>query len=179
MCFGSARVARRAWPDQCGRSGYGLPQLAKLLSLSFTAHVAVEDARTAGAVLVRAIRDTGLDIESWLKRVESPVFGSDAISSFAQQGDPDGPLAGETIAFTGALRLTRAEAAALAARVGCDVRDGVTKATTILVVGDQDATRLAGHQKSSKHRKAEALILAGQPIRIVGESDFERLIRVA
>jgi len=57
----------------------------------------------------------------------------------------------------------------MAARVGCTVADGVTKKTTILVVGNQDARRLAGHEKSSKHRKAEALIQEGQAVRILTE----------
>jgi DNA polymerase-3 subunit epsilon len=50
--------------------------------------------------------------------------------------------------------------------------DGITKKTTILVVGDQDLRFTRGHEKSSKHRKAEALITSGAAIRIVGESDF-------
>jgi DNA polymerase-3 subunit epsilon len=44
------------------------------------------------------------------------------------------------------------------------------------VVGDQDIRRLAGHEKSSKHRKAEELIRQGQRIRIVGESDFKSIV---
>ena len=72
--------------------------------------------------------------------------------------------------------MTRAEAAAMAAQAGCDVGTGVTKATTILVVGDQDASKLAGHEKSAKHRKAETLVLGGQQIRVIGESDFGRLL---
>ena len=49
--------------------------------------------------------------------------------------------------------------------------------TTLLVVGDQNVQRLAGHEKSSKHRKAEQLIQAGQPIRILRETDFRELAR--
>jgi hypothetical protein len=45
-----------------------------------------------------------------------------------------------------------------------------------LVVGDQVINQLAGHEKSSKHRKAEELIAKGQPIRILGESDFRELL---
>jgi DNA polymerase-3 subunit epsilon len=55
----------------------------------------------------------------------------------------------------------------------------VTKKTTILVVGDQDVARLAGHEKSSKHRKAEQLVAEGQQIRIIRESDFKTLVRTA
>lgn len=52
------------------------------------------------------------------------------------------------------------------------------KTTTLLVVGDQDIQKLAGHEKSSKHRKAEQLIAEGQHIRILGESDFLRLVKL-
>jgi len=54
--------------------------------------------------------------------------------------------------------------------------DGVTKKTTILVVGDQDLRLTRGQAKSSKHRKAEALIASGGAIRIVGESDFMLMV---
>jgi hypothetical protein len=46
-------------------------------------------------------------------------------------------------------------------------------------VGDQDIQRLGGHERSSKHRKAEELIRKGQPVRIVGETDFRELVRLA
>lgn len=52
----------------------------------------------------------------------------------------------------------------------------MTRDTTILVVGDQDIRLLAGHDKSSKHRKAEKLIKDGYSIRIIGESDFLLMI---
>jgi len=55
----------------------------------------------------------------------------------------------------------------------------LTKKTTILVVGDQDIKRLAGHKKSSKHRKAEKLISNGQPMRIIRETDFKELVSLA
>jgi DNA polymerase-3 subunit epsilon len=74
------------------------------------------------------------------------------------------------------LRIRPPQAAELAAAAGCEVDSGVTKHTTVLVVGDQDIARLAGHEKSSKHRKAEELMAHGQGIRIIGESDFQRLL---
>jgi DNA polymerase-3 subunit epsilon len=52
----------------------------------------------------------------------------------------------------------------------------MTSQTTLLVVGDQDIRKLAGHEKSSKHRKAEELITKGQSIRILRESDFKELV---
>ena len=56
--------------------------------------------------------------------------------------------------------------------MGCSVASGVTKTTTLLVVGDQDLDKLGGKDKSSKHIKAEGLIARGQAIRILKESDF-------
>ena len=47
-----------------------------------------------------------------------------------------------------------------------------------MVVGDQDIRVLAGHDKSSKHRKAEELIAKGQKIRILKESDFTELVKL-
>ena len=64
----------------------------------------------------------------------------------------------------------------MAAQTGCIVTSGVNKKTTLLVVGDQDVVRLAGYERSSKHRRAEALIAKGQPIRILRETDFRRLV---
>jgi DNA polymerase-3 subunit epsilon len=47
----------------------------------------------------------------------------------------------------------------------------------MLIVGDLDVrTRLAGHQMSTKYLKAERLIAQGQRIRILGESDFMRIV---
>jgi DNA polymerase-3 subunit epsilon len=54
--------------------------------------------------------------------------------------------------------------------------NSVSKKTTLLVVGDQDARRLAGQEKSSKHRKAEELVKRGEPIRIITETDFQQLV---
>lgn len=86
---------------------------------------------------------------------------------------------GEVLVFTGALEIPRKEAADLAASIGCSVAPGVTKKTSLLVVGDQDISKLAGKEKSSKHLKAEELISKGQRIRIIKESDFKELVNHA
>jgi DNA polymerase III subunit epsilon len=88
-------------------------------------------------------------------------------------------LFGEVLVFTGAVDIPRREAADLAAALGCEVASGVTKKTTLLVVGDTDVGRLAGHDKSSKHRKAEDLVAAGFSIKIVRETDFRQLAALA
>ena len=172
----SARVARRAW-EGFAWGGYGLYNVCATLGYQFKHHDALEDAKAAGHILLTAMARSGLGIEGWIKRVRQPIEPDKASSGTAirRDGNPDGPLFGELLVFTGALQMTRREAADMAARIGCQVGSGVTKETTLLVVGDQDIKRLAGHEKSSKHRKAEKLIAEGHSIRILRESDFKKL----
>lgn len=172
----SARVARRTWTDFAER-GYGLGNVCAFLGYDFTPHDALEDAKAAACILNAAIEKTGLDIEGWLTRVNQPIDPSGHATK--RDGNPEGPLCGEVLVFTGALEIPRREAADMAARIGCHVDPGVTKKTTILVVGDQDVKKLAGHEKSSKHRKAEDLISKGQTIRILRETDFRELTQLA
>lgn len=176
----SARVVRRTWKDLAWK-GYGLANVCSRIGYEFRHHDALEDAKAAGFVLLAALRDSQQDIDHWRQRVNQPIDPECSSSGAAVQrdGNPEGDLYGEVLVFTGALELPRSESADLAASVGCQVAAGVTKKTTILVVGDQDATKLAGHEKSSKHRKAEQLIAEGHRIRIIRESDFKSLVRAA
>lgn len=166
----TASVARRAWPE-VAQKGYGLSALCQRFGIEFEHHNAVEDARAAGLILVRAMAEANLDLDAWLDRIKRPL-GLNGSDSMARDGNPDGALYGEVVVFTGALTIPRREAADMAARAGCETADGVTKHTTLLVVGDQDIRVLGGHEKSGKHRKAEELIVKGIPIRILTESDF-------
>lgn len=167
----TARVVRRAWP-QFAKSGYGLANVAATFGIKYQAHDASADARCAGEILMLAVGQTGLDIEQWLVRVRQPIHPVGDVPD----ANPEGPLYGEVLVFTGALSIVRHDAVVAAAKAGCQVDEGVTKHTTLLVVGDQDIRKLAGHDKSSKHRKAEELIQKGQRIRIIGETDFKSII---
>jgi DNA polymerase-3 subunit epsilon len=174
----SARVARRTWEEYAWK-GYGVFNICKALNYNFEHHNALEDAKATGVIMLAAMERTGLDLEAWLRRVKQPVdLTAPTNQPIRRDGNPEGPLYGEILVFTGALEITRREAADMAAQIGCTVASGVTKQTTMLVVGDQDVTRLAGHEKSTKHRKAEELILKDCPIRILRESDFRELVAV-
>jgi DNA polymerase-3 subunit epsilon len=183
----SLQVARRSWEDCRERGGYGLSNLARLFEIQFKHHDACEDARCAGLIVDRAIRDTGIPLNTWVEQWGYRTTPGDAVarpirkpsyagSKFATIGAADGPMQGEVVVFTGSLSIPRGEAAKMAAAVGCDVADTVTKKTTILVVGDQDLRATRGQEKSSKHRKCEAMNASGARIRIVGESDFRLLV---
>lgn len=172
----TARVARRTWPD-CAHSGYGLRALCDRLGFAFQHHHALEDAKAAAHVLLAAMAETNLDLEAILHRVKQSISGtSDRIKL---DGNPHGPLAGEVVAFTGALDIPRAQAAKFAADLGCTVNPNVSLKTTLLVVGDLDVRHLAGRDKSAKHRKAEDLISKGCPIRILSEAGFMKLVSVS
>lgn len=174
----TARVARRTW-TQFAYSGYGLANLAEELQIEFKHHNALEDARAAGVILNKAIEKSGIGIDEWLERVKKPIFESAGYSEkIKREGNPDGHLFGEVVVFTGSLLIPRRQAADIAANAGCQVDPSVTQITSILVVGNQDVRRLAGQEKSSKHRKAEELIGKGNNIRILTEHDFMQLINI-
>ena len=165
-------VARRTWPEWSKQS-YRLAAVAPRLSIAYSnPHNAECDAEVAGRVFIEACRTSGVGIPEWLARSRAPRKRS----SISTAGNPDGVLFGESIVFTGALAMVRADAAKLAADAGCSVSDAVTKKTTILVVGDQDLSQVGAGGKSSKHRKAEAMLAEGASLRIIGESDFLALI---
>ncbi len=176
-------VVRGTWP-QFARRGYGLSDMTKFLGIELDQHHrAVVDARAAGEVFVRAMAESKTPLGDWVKLYESQAEpGSSGRgrrsypSPVTREGNADGPLAGEVLVFTGELSMSRVQAADIAANAGCEVKSNVTKKTTILVVGDQDLSLLAGHRKSSKQRKAEAYIEQGQAIRVIGESDFLALV---
>lgn len=174
----SSRVARRTW-EEFSRSGYGLANVCRKIGYEFKHHDALEDAKASANVVLSAIEKTGLEIDAWLKRIRQPIDPKNISSgtAIARDGNPEGELFGEVLVFTGALEIPRREAADLAAIIGCSVVGNVTKNTTILVVGDQDISKLAGKEKSTKHLKAEQYIKKGRNIRIIKESDFKELVK--
>ena len=167
----SARIVRRVWPEYAN-GGYGLGNLAEAFGISFDHHDAAADAFAAGEVLARALNASNTVVDDWLGILNAPRSTSAYRAALSVTSVADGPLSGETCVFTGSLALGKAEAAKLAAALGANVAPGVNRQTTLVVVGDQDISRLAGHSKSSKHRKAEALAADGLAIRIISEGDF-------
>lgn len=182
----SAKIARRAWPEDYGHSGYGLKNIAYDLGIQFKHHDALEDARAAAEVVLQACDSSRMDIDDWLIRVEQPIFPSKHKRTkpikhtkhcIKREGNIEGDLYGEIMVFTGVLTIPRYKAADIADKAGCKVVESVTRKTTILVAGIQNKAFLKeGYDKSSKHRKAEELIGNGLDIRIISETDFFELM---
>jgi DNA polymerase-3 subunit epsilon len=173
----SARVARRTW-EEFAWSGYGLANVCQKIGYEFNHHDALEDAKASGQVLLAAIKESKLDLDMWVKRVKQPINPEHSSQGTAIQriGNPEGDLHGEVVVFTGELELCRSTATDLISKAGCNVDDGLTKRTTMLVVGYQDPRKLNGKTKSNTQLKAEKYITKGQKIRILNESDFYEII---
>ena len=173
----SARMSRRAWHgSDIVSDGVALAVLAGKLGIEFQHHDALEDAKACAYVALRICEASGLSIEEWQKRQNQPVDPN--AYDYRRQGKDNGPLSGEVIVFTGELSQPRRVMADTVAALGASVANGVTKQTTILIVGDQDTFKLAGYNKSSKHRKAEMLNEKGQGIQIISEQDLAHLANV-
>lgn len=171
----SVRIARQAWPELKGAGGHGLAHLKTFLGLEFQHHDAGEDARAAAEVVLHAEAHTG---RSFLDLAAPASRSGNWQPSVKMAGDETGALFGQIAVFTGALSMSRTEAAKIAAAAGIETKSSMSRKVTLLVVGDQDLSTLAaGQTKSSKHRKAEELISQGHDIRILGESEFLRLVR--
>ena len=176
---------------------YRLPFVAEAAGVPFDDHHdAGADSRAAAEILLRMaelreqatiaglLADTGVGIGSiraadWRgcrsQRFSRAHGGGDLVVSPPNpDADPDHPLYGQAVVFTGTLStMTRQQAFDLAAMVGASCERGVTKRTNVLVMGDQDARRLRpGATLSSKARKAFALQSKGQAIEVMGEEDF-------
>ena len=135
----SAKIAKRTWPDKYAYRGYGIKNIADDLNISFKHHDALEDARAVAEIVLHACTETGKDIEAWLKRVNGPIFSNRNSYEYRVQkeGNKEGHLYAETLVFTGSLSVSRRQAADMAANAGCQIKDGVTKDTTILGCVDE------------------------------------------
>jgi len=154
----TVRAARRAWPVL---SGHDLAAVSAHLGIDLRHHDAGSDALSSGLILTHAAAASGLAPGDYLEVLAANPPGSadQTGKPIALKGDPDVPLAGEVVVFTGSLSLSRKEAAVTAAAAGCDVAPNVTLATTLLVVGDRDLRY--GGERSNKHAKAETLAAKG------------------
>ena len=97
-----------------------------------------------------------------------------------EQIDTESLLSGKNVVFTGKLEtMTKAEAIQKVVNCGGTGSDSINdnnSKTDYLVVGNFSSVIMRSGGKSSKLRKAEALASQGQPIEIIGEEDFLRLI---
>lgn len=182
----AAAVVRRHW-KQFRSKGYGLAPIAEFLEIdNSNHHDALNDSIVAGKILVKTVIDSKKPFSWWVKKLGSGISESEHESysssrrlqghgRVARSGSEVGSLSGNIIVFTGDLSIPRFEAANIAAKIGADVADSVTRKTTILVVGGRDPQYLDKGEKSGKQIKAEEIIEKGGSIRILSEAAFMAL----
>lgn len=190
-------LARHWWP---GWPSYALDYVASALDLYREIgdhhHDALWDAQAAALIGVRGLAKSGAT--SWAEACERESFSIGVMDPDGYRGDltrgdrhirpirdpdaetdPAHSLDGLSVCFTGALSLyTRRDAAQAVVDAGGEFSPNVTRRTNLLVVGDQDLAALAGHEESSKMRKAAGMAATGHPIEIISEADFYRMLAV-
>lgn len=167
-------VVRRVWKE-FSKKGYNLRNLSQVFQIPLQHHDALSDARAAGNIFVKALNETNTSPEDWLAKIRSPI--NPAKNKETYEANNMGMFFEESIVFTGTLQEQRSVCQSKAAEVGFTIHNSVTKKTSYLCVGIVDPSVLAGHNKTSKHRKAEEYLAQDQDISIISEDDFWNMIK--
>ena len=172
---------------------YRLPLVAKECGVELAAHhepcadavacagIAIEIARRRGAT---TLDDLLTDLHLLKGRLDPQVWhgcrgkwGYAPPPEAALGADPEHPLYGQVIVFTGALSIRRQDAWAAVAACGASPEKGVTKRTTLLVVGDgftgdDPADFYTGKAAQAVHWRAK-----GHRIEVLMEPDLFDMLR--
>lgn len=161
------RIVRRVWREH-SRSGYGLGSMRASLDIPS----GLSSAEATYEIVQRAIIHTGSSLEDLIELANKPrirLRENSHIESMA--GNPDGPLYGETIVFTGSLDRPRKELRDVVVALGCNFADSLTRETTMLVVGNYNNPTVLTTGKSGKLAKAEKLNKDGKAFIEIMSSD--------
>ena len=189
--FCTYRLAKAAFP---GMESYSLGWLALHLNLAdFEHHQAGDDATAAGWVAAKICEKAGLDLVSAAEQLRFMPgrITADSYIAFAalhaagkltgrladDDADPEGPLYGLSVCFTGTLAsMPRAAAADLVCAAGADFKNSVGKKLDYLVIGDADFVAFADGWATGKLSRARELIAEGAEIEIIPEREFLHLL---
>lgn len=176
----------------CALPSHRLPLVVEHFALpDFHHHEAGADSRACALIVLRIAEEQQLDtVEAlWAAvptrqknsvRTKRQYQRKADLPQPAAEADPAHPLFGEVVCFSGDLdSYTRSEAQTLVASFGAVVSGGVTKKTTLVVMGGFDpATLRPGTTLSGKVQRAKDLGASGQPIEIVNEQTFLEIIEL-
>lgn len=165
MWVDSEQVARFAWPEY-GR--WNLKRVARNLGIPLRHHDALQDARAAAEIVIRASRESRMDIGEWWVRFGLSGNPETVGDLMKRNVNPNGVLRGQEVVFAGALNTTRRVAIDMAANAGMAVARTVSRSTTMLVVGSSSD---GGNAERERARE-----LNRQGVEIVSESEFRELV---
>ena len=191
-------LGRLVWP---GLLSYSLPKLSAFLGIELQHHhdpsadaeACAEIARhlctaLGAADLNEAAERLGVSPGKLASDLWQPTAAVKARAARAQAGlepasgelDPDHPLYGMKVAFTGTLMsMPRRAAAQLLVNAGGKEAASVSGETDFLVLGAQDFSKFVDGKMSSKSRRAAELTAAGYGIEVISEVDFLGMVEPA
>ncbi|WP_421751048.1 exonuclease domain-containing protein [Croceimicrobium sp.] len=184
--------SKKVW---AGLPSYDLKSLCHYHSIPLKHHRAANDSEATALLSLKAFQEAEVQVKedfplklkttigrlfdggysaSRTKR-EYPLTKTEEIVGDPTKHNPDSPVYGKTVVFTGTLMsMARKDAQQLVADVGGVNAKGVTKKTDILVVGQQDYRVVGEDGMSSKQEKAIKLIESGAGLEILSEDEFLR-----
>lgn len=178
-------------------ANYKLNTIANSIGYKFNHHNAVEDAEAAARIMLDICKRVkindlaSLSFRGGIKLGELYYGGYESCKSLIKNEAIEKDLSiykdmdfnedffhNKVVVFTGPLEsMKRHEAMEIVRRMGGTTGGTVTKKTTCLVTGVKNRERLTLNYKSTKLRRAEALIEAGQKIEIITEEQFLKIIK--
>ncbi len=201
MTYSCTRIiAQRSWP---GLLSYGLQPVAMKLGIEFQHHKVQDDAIACAKVAIHACERAGVNsIEALATQLEiengrifpvdgyMPMYGGclgrtrngrinvAELVPTTDTFDRTHPFYGRIFVFTGELEsMSRKDAMQAVVDAGGHCGNGMTKKTNVLVVGEQDLSKLASaHTKSGKMLRAEEMVADGADLEIVSELEFLRTL---
>lgn len=172
-------LAKKCLPDL---KRYSLEEVARRLDIPTpVAHRALADAETT-ILCASALRSMTSPEEKKRVAIENYDFSKiqvdfDALKPTVDSVDPQNPLYGKRIVFTGELlSMTRAEACQYVVNHGGVAADKVTKGTSFLVIGDAGFPPNTDEAGSGKMKKADEWRSKGSAIQNISEADFFKMV---
>ena len=185
----SWRLSKVVWPDL---PAYGLGYVGKHLGIEFDHHNAGEDAGASANVILHAERKNKVGSVRGLCDRLGMTLGTLDPSSFTAldlsqalgnvdgdaDADPNHPLYGQCLCFTGAMfSMQRKEAAERITVFGADFKNSMSAKVDILVIGDADFVAFADGHQTGKLKRAAQLEADGDEVEIISEKDFLALLQ--
>lgn len=171
------RIARKLHPEW---KNHKLQTAAAYFGIASEAHRSFADCETCNscytALASEAIAKHG-DFDSFADSFTYRQASAKDIIATTDSFDESHPLFGKVCVFTGTLeKMVRKDAMQLVANFGGTCGDNVTAKTNFLILGNNDFCSSIKDGKSSKQKKAEALILKGSDIEILSENVFYEMV---
>lgn len=173
----TVQFSRKVFPEL---EHYSLSDMVEYLNLSRNSHRSMADC-IATKELYDAIKKTmvekNLAISDLWKKSRGGHGGKGIniheITPTNVNINEDSFFYGRHVVFTGKLeKMVRKDAMQMVVNLGGILDNSVTKQTNYLILGDNDYNAILHGEKSSKHKKAEELKVAGNDIEIIDELSF-------